>query len=712
MAAEAAKALGGTSRLGVDIGGTFTDAALLVGSKVFSTKVLTTHDAPERGVLQSIDKVLADASMKLSEVDIFIHGTTLATNALIERKGAKIAMLTTEGARDVVEVALSYRFDLFDLTIDLPTPLVERSLRLPIRERIGYRGRTLVPLNEEDILRCVERIREENIESLAICFLHSFENDAHEKRAREIIRQHLPDLPVSISSEVAGEIREYERFTTTTANAYVQPLMAAYLDRLEQRLQESGLKAPFLLMLSDGGLTDVGTAKKYPIRLVESGPAGGAMFAAAIARQEKLGDVVSFDMGGTTAKICMINSGEPETARDFEVARVYRFKKGSGLPLRVPVINMVEIGAGGGSIAHRDSLGRISVGPESAGSQPGPAAYGRGGTKPTVSDADLVLGRINPAGFAGGRMALDLDAARKAISLVGDTGGLSADEAAAGIIEVVEENMASAARVHAIECGKSIISRTLVAFGGAAPLHAAGVARKIGMGSFVVPPSAGVGSAVGFFFSPIAFELATSRHKLLAEISTEDLNDLLASMESQVLPLVEKVARSAKLYRRYRCSMRYVGQGHEIEVEIPLPLPKSDISGHLKELFEEKYQLVYGRKLPGAEVEALSWALWIGTASPALDAVDAPDTTYEPSPKSTRRIYDTYSYDWIECAVYWREDLRPGAVLAGPAVIEESETTTFVPGGMSARILGTGAIFCTELTESRAAEEAREVIHA
>src|SRR5579884_1759115 len=500
------------ARLGVDIGGTFTDVALEAGGRRWSAKVLTTPEAPARAVLDAIRAVLDAAALGPADLAIIIHGTTLATNALIERKGAKTALLTTEGFRDTIEIRHENRFEQYDVNIDLPPPLVPRRLRLPIRERIDARGKVLVPLDEKSVTNALDVLAAESVEAVAVGFLHSFTNPDHERRVGEAVARRLPQVAVSLSCEVSPEMREYERFSTACANAYLQPLMGGYIGTLERELIAAGFRCPMLLMTSGGGITATDTAVRFPVRLVESGPAGGAIFAACIARQHGLDEVVSFDMGGTTAKICFIDKARAQTARMFEVARIYRFIKGSGLPLRIPVIEMVEIGAGGGSIATVDPLGRIAVGPHSAGSEPGPVCYGRGGSEPTVTDADLVLGRIDPATFSGGKMPLNSGSATRAIAeRIGGKLNLAVEHAALGISEVVDENMANAARVHAIESGKDLRPRTLIAFGGAAPLHAARVAEKLGIRHVLVPANAGVGSAVGLLRAPVAYEIVRGR---------------------------------------------------------------------------------------------------------------------------------------------------------------------------------------------------------
>src|ERR1700712_723901 len=459
-----------SARLAVDIGGTFTDLALEQGDRRTTTKVLTTPAAPEQGVMDGFHAIIQATGIAPADIELIVHGTTLATNAIIERKGARTALITTEGFRDVIAMGNESRYDQYDLNIVLPQPLVPRYLRLPVPERLDNTGKILRPLDEAAVHALIPVLRQEKVESIAIGLLHAFVNPVHEQRIRTILAQELPHIPISLSSEVSPEMREWERFSTTVANAYVQPMMARYLHQLEADLQAAGAAAPLFLMMSGGGLTTIEPACRFPIRLVESGPAGGAIFSAHIARECGLDSVLSFDMGGTTAKICLIDNFKPQTARTFEVARVGRFRKGSGLPLRIPVIEMVEIGAGGGSIAHVDTMGRIAGGPERAGADPGPACYGRGGIPPAVTDANLALGRYDPGRFAGGSMQLDVSAAHDA--LLADVGaklGLTAELAALGVVEMVDENMANAARVHAIESGKTYEGRTLIAFGGGGP---------------------------------------------------------------------------------------------------------------------------------------------------------------------------------------------------------------------------------------------------
>jgi N-methylhydantoinase A len=684
-------------RLGVDIGGTFTDVALEAAGRRYSAKILTTPEAPERAVLEAIGVVLCDAALVPGDLSIIIHGTTLATNAIIERKGAKTALLTTEGFRDTIEIRHENRFEQYDVNIDLPPPLVPRRLRFPMRERVDARGRVLVPLDETGVSCLADRLQAEGIEAVAIGFLHSFTNPTHERRAGEILAERLPGLAITLSSDVSPEMREYERFSTACANAYVQPLIGRYIADLEGRLRREGFVCPLFLMLSGGGLTTAETAIRFPVRLVESGPAGGAIFAAEIARQCRLDKVLSYDMGGTTAKICLIDELKPQTNRAFEVARIYRFKKGSGLPLRIPVIEMVEIGAGGGSIARIDRLKRITVGPDSAGADPGPACYGRGGTAPTVTDADLLLGRIDPASFSGGRMALDRAAAEAAVRQdVAEPLGLPVELAALGISEIVDENMANAARVHAIESGKDARGRTLVAFGGAAPLHAARMAEKLGLDRIVVPSYAGVGSAVGFLRAPIAYEIVRSALQRLDQFDAVAANALFAAMRAEAEPIVRSGAGDAPLTETRSAFMRYRGQGHEIAVPLPPRPYRADDATLFQATFEQEYRRLYSRIIPGVEIEVLSWVLLLSAPQPTgADAAAPNPQPYTPQPVRSRPVFDPETGEFIDVAIHERRSLRPGALIPGPAVIVEDETSTVLTRLFDARIDAFGYIELT-----------------
>ncbi|MBS0520707.1 MAG: hydantoinase/oxoprolinase family protein [Proteobacteria bacterium] len=683
------------ARLAVDIGGTFTDLALEANGKRTSVKVLTTPRAPEEGVLTGIDEILKLSGLKPGDLSLIIHGTTLATNAIIERKGAKTALIVTEGFRDSIEMAFEHRFEQYDIFMQKPAPLVARDLRFGVPERLDGRGNVLIPLDEAAVRELAPKLKAAGVEAVAIGYMHAYLDGKHEQRTREILSELLPGLSITLSSEVSPEIREYERWSTAVANAYVQPVMDRYLGRLDKALQARGFACPLFMITSGGGLTALDTARKFPIRLVESGPAGGAILAASLAKQCGLDKVLSFDMGGTTAKICLIDDGEPQHSRTFEVARQYRFLKGSGLPLRIPVIEMVEIGAGGGSIAHVDSLSRINVGPESAGAEPGPASYGRGGTKPAVTDANVVLGRIDPAYFAGGSIKLSPEKAGVAIDqAVGEPLGLKRLDAAFGISEIVEENMANAARVHAVERGKELQDRTMIAFGGGAPLHAARLAEKLGINRVLVPSGAGVGSAVGFLMAPVAYEVVRSRYvQLDAEKFDPDyVNKLFAEMYAEAEAIVKAAAPQAKVIATRTADMRYRGQGHEITVDLPAGEFTAASREKFVKLYEDGYATTFGRTIPGLTVEIMNWTLRLAAEQPPV-AKSPPQPADKPvAAGKLRPVYDPVDQDLKEVPVYHRNDLSIGSYVPGPAVITEDETTTIVPKSFAARVSPIGAI--------------------
>jgi N-methylhydantoinase A/oxoprolinase/acetone carboxylase beta subunit len=680
------------ARIGVDIGGTFTDVVIEAAGRRHSVKVLTTHEAPEAGVMDGLARVLGAAGRAPGDVGLVLHGTTLATNALIERRGARTALITTQGFRDVLEMRAEDRYEQYDLSIDLPAPLVPRRRRLTVPERIDAQGRVRTALDEDALREAAARMARDRVEAVAVGFLHSYRNPAHEVRAGEVLRAALPGVAVTLSSEVAPEMREYERFSTAAANAYVQPLMAGYLDRLEARLAEAGYDCPLLLMLSGGGLTDVGTARRFPVRLVESGPAGGAAFAADLARRHGLGRVLSYDMGGTTAKLCLIEDGAPRTGRGFEVARVWRFRRGSGLPLRIPVIEMVEIGAGGGSLASLDPLGRIAVGPRSAGSEPGPACYGRGGTGATVTDANVVMGRIAAEGFAGGRMRLDEGAAARALdAAVGGPLGLSPEAAALGIAEMVEEAMSSAARVHAVEEGATLEGRTMIAFGGGAPLHALRMADKLGIDRVLVPAGAGVGSAIGFLRAPVAFEVVSSQRHVLDALDAGAVARLLEAGRARAEATVRRAAGpGAALQVTRKAFMRYVGQGHEIEV--PLPPEGAPDADAMRRAFEAAYRALYGRLVEEGVIEGLSWSVTVAAPRPDEPPGEAPRATG--AAPGERRVVDPATGARAALPEVARDALAPGATLEGPAVVVEDETTLYLPAAFALTVLGDGTLDC------------------
>lgn len=670
------------ARLAVDIGGTFTDIALELadGSRV-AAKTLTTPQAPEDGVLKGVEETLQSARLSPVDIGVVIHGTTLATNALIEKRGARTALLTTEGHRDSLEMAYENRFEQYDVMIDRPPPLVPRWLRLPVRERLNAQGEALIALDETSVAGIIPVLESESVESLAIGFLHSYANPLHEQRAAEIIAGALPRLSISLSSQVAPEIREYERQTTTVANAYVRPMMERYLRALERALAARGFCCPFLLVTSGGGLCTVETAATYPIRLVESGPAGGAVLAASIAQRLDLPAVLSFDMGGTTAKMCLIDKFEPATARVFEVDRSYRFKKGSGMPIRIPVIELVEIGAGGGSIAHVDALKRIEVGPKSAGADPGPACYGLGGVSATVTDADLVAGRIIPAHFAGGTIMLNGQAASQALTReIGTALGLDAEASAFGVGEMVDESMAAAARAHAAEQGKDIRRRTMIAFGGAAPLHAARLAEKLSLDRVIIPEGAGVGSAIGFLLAPASYEIVRSLPMRLEALDGDRVAGMFAQLRLEAEGVVSAAEPAAALIEIRTAFMRYVGQGYEVAVPVIPPSLAEDeeFVPLLKASFETVYRAYYGRVIPGMAIEVLSWSLRLSARPNAPAPVKATALTRDVAPKSTRDVFDAGSGRRLCYGVFARESLEQGDRVEGPALIVEAQTTCVV----------------------------------
>jgi N-methylhydantoinase A len=683
--------IGNDIRLGADIGGTFTDIALDVRGTLYSTKVLTNYAAPEQAILDGIDIVIRDAGIAISQIELIIHGTTLATNALIERRGARTALVTTEGFRDVIEMRTENRFEQYDLDLVLPKPLIPREDRFPVKGRISAQGTELQPLDEQALEEIARRIAAEDFGAVAIGFIHSYMNPDHERRAREILARTLA-LPISISSEVSPQMREFERFNTVCANAYVRPQMADYLNRLQVRLKEMGASCPVFMIHSGGGLVSVETAAEFPVRLVESGPAGGAIFAADVARRFDLQRVVSYDMGGTTAKICLIEDFQPQTARTFEVARTYRFCKGSGMPISIPVIEMIEIGAGGGSIAWVDAMGRIQAGPESAASEPGPACYQRGGERPAITDADLVLGKLDPDNFAGGKIKLSTAKASAAIARdVGDKLRLDPLSAAFGIVEVVDENMANAARVHAVENGKNISENTMIAFGGAAPLHAARLCEKLGVDRCLIPQGAGVGSAIGFLKAPFGYEAVGSQIMGLSAFDTARLNTLLDDLKETAEGFV-RAGTAGKISREVVAFMRYRGQGWEIPVSLPDRHFQAADRAMIEENFRARYAQFFGRAVEGPEIEFVTFSVKAQDVRPGgerhalISAGSSIDTPI------TRDVFDPAAGAPLKTAIVERSAIKVGERVVGPAVIVERETSTIVTSPFDAIVQSDGTI--------------------
>ncbi len=674
-----------TIRAGVDIGGTFTDIALEVGGEIHSTKTLTTPERPEEAILAGLRQAAGLADIALADIGVIIHGTTLATNALIERSGAKTALITTQGFRDVIEMRTENRFEQYDLNITLPPPLIERRHRLTVCERVNAAGEVLIDLDRGEVEALADTIARQAYESIAVGLIHSYANGVHERMVRDVFRERAPDIPVSISCEVSPQVREFERFNTVCANAYVKPLMGSYLGRLIERLKAEGATCPVYVIHSGGGIIDVETAVQFPVRLIESGPAGGAIFATHIAARYGFDKVLSYDMGGTTAKICLIDDMRPRTAKTFEVARTYRFKKGSGMPISIPVIDMVEIGAGGGSIASVDAMRQIRVGPESAGSEPGPACYGRGGGRPTVSDADLVLGRLDPNNFAGGSITLAPAAAAGAMQRdLGEALGMDAAQAAYGLCEVVDENMANAARVHAVESGKDIGVYKMIAFGGAAPIHAARLCQKLGIDEFLVPPGAGVGSAIGFLLAPFSFEAVRTDHMAMSRFDAPRINRIIEELTAEADGFVRQTMESGELERECQVFMRYRGQGWEIPVDIEKTGFVPEDATALVELFEETYTRFFGRPIEGLEIEMVSWAVKVSSPTPPVDEIAHIERGTDAAQAGERHLFDVATERWADARTYERGGLTPGHGLTGPAVIVEAETATVVPEGFEA----------------------------
>ena len=680
-------------RIAIDIGGTFTDTVLIRGHQeiLASSKNLTTATDPAEGAREGAKRVLQLSGHSIEDVNGFIHGTTLATNALIERQGACVASITTEGFRDILEIGYERRYSQYDINLNKTEPLVPRERSFTVRERVDVDGNVLIPLDPSSLDELISKLDACGAAAVAICLLHSYANPAHEQKLRALLNKHRPGLAISISSEVSPEAREYERLSTTVANAYIQPLMKDYLQELAGAFSADGLNCPILVMTAGGGMCTLDTATRFPIRLVESGPAGGAILAAQIARQAGLDEVLSLDIGGTTAKLCLIDEGVAQTSRQFEIARAERFIKGSGIPVRIPVIEMIEIGAGGGSIAAVDRLGRLTVGPRSAGSDPGPAAFDRGGHLPTVTDADILLGYIPTETFAEGRLSINTDAADEA--LVRDIGSaldLDAVGAADGVSRIVDENMAGAGRMHAVESGKDLESRTMIAFGGNGPLHATRVARSAGVRRIVIPVNPGVGSALGFLFAPVSFEIVRSQYSFLKQLDTGTINLLFSGMIEEALAIVRQGAGDNQIDTKRSAFMRYHGQGHEIEIPLPdRSLTHTEI-GVLVRAFEEEYRRQFSRPVPGMEIEILNWGLRATTRTESLPVETIQTECRDVVPNATREIICDIDGTKKSAAFIHRDSLSPGDQFSGPALVAEAQTTTLVSEDFSAHVDAVG----------------------
>ena len=675
--------------VGVDIGGTFTDLLMLgADGRAVIKKTLTTPDDPSLAVETILRQALQEGVAEPGERAELIHGTTLVTNALIERKGAPTALLTTAGFRDALEIGREHRYELYDLNLDLPRPLVPRHLRFDVPERMAADGSVLQPLDEDFVRRLVTELRDKGIQAVAVSYLHSYRNPAHEERTAELIAEVAPAIRVSLSCQVDPSIREFQRTSTTAANVYVQELVANYLAELQNRLDHLDFTGSFFIMLSSGAIATAETSARFPVRMLESGPAAGALAAAQAGSRSGFPDLLSFDMGGTTAKLCAVEGGQPFKIHEFEVDRIYRFKRGSGLPIKIPVIDMIEIGAGGGSIAHVDALGLLKVGPESAGADPGPACYGKGNPEPTVTDADLILGYLDPNYFLGGKMELDSEAARQALSRLAQPLKMSTEEVAWGIHQVANENMANAARVHLGERGKDPRSMPLFAFGGAGPVHGYRVAKILSLPSLVSPLGAGVGSTFGLLVAPLAFDFVRSSYSGLEQLDWKQANDLLDEMAREGRTVLENsgVPASEISYQR-SAEIRYIGQGHEVSVPLPDGTLGEEQIPQIKASFEEVYRGLYGRKGPDVSLEVINWRLVASGPHPERDFHLPKNASHDQGTvKGTRMAYFPEEGRYLETTVYDRYALESGAAFDGPAIVEERESTLIVGPGAQCRV--------------------------
>lgn len=672
-------------RLGCDIGGTFTDFVLLddESGEINVHKCLTTpgdpSDAVEEGI-RALAKRVPDLAKEMREV---IHGTTLVINAIIERKGAITGLITTEGFRDVLELGRETRYAPYDVFAEFPKPLVPRQRRMEASERVRADGSVLKPLDVRQAREIVLALKNEEVQSIAVCLLNSFENPTHELAIKEIITKEFPAISVSISYEVLPQLREYERTSTTVANAYVKPLTESYLRKLSKRLSSLGFSGQLFIMLSSGGVTSVETAAEFPVRIIESGPTAAVIAGEFYSNLFDLPEMFCFDMGGTTAKSCLIQRGTAGVVPAFEVGRVQRFMKGSGLTIQVPVVDLMEIGAGGGSLAQVSRLGTLQVGPESAGADPGPICYGLGGQQPTVTDADLLLGYLDANYFLGGEMKLDAEAASCGVEeKIAQPLGVSFIQAIWGIHDLINETMAAAAKTHIAERGGNPKLATIVAFGGAGPVHAYGLARKLGAPKVIVPPNAGVGSALGFFTAPRAFDLVRSHKTPLAGADFDEIETLFRSMEAEGERTLRTAGATDEISFTRSVDARFIGQGAETN----LPLPNGPFTNldpmELRRQFDQNYERLYGRTYPEIPVEFVHFRL---RASLPIQPLILPRQEITKGDlgqaiKGERLAYSGQAQDFMLFPVYDRYRLYPGATFRGPAIIEERESTIIVGG--------------------------------
>lgn len=681
-----------TLRIGVDIGGTFTDLAFIddADGTVHTHKLLTTPDDPSRAVVQGVREIAELAGHRISDVSAIVHGTTLVTNAVIERRGCRVGMLVTRGFKDTLDLAYETRYDLYDLRLQFAAPLIERSARLEIDERINASGAVVRALDEEAFLASLDAfVAREKIDAIAICLMHSYINPSHEERLAALVRERHPNLYVSLSGEGYPVIREYGRWTTTALNAYVQPLVDSYLARIEAGLANLGFSGQLLIMASNGGTLTPAVARRFPSRLLESGPAAGILMSAFVGETLGKKDLLTFDIGGTTAKGALILDGLPLKKYELEVALVHHFRRGSGLTVNLPVIDMIEIGVGGGSLANIDDRNLLQVGPRSAGAMPGPACYGRGGSKAALTDANLTLGYLNPDFFLGGRMTVDVSAAKAAIDRdVGEPLNLRTTRAAWGIHEKANENVANAFRVHASERGVDVRRCAMVAFGGSGPLHAMRIAKKLRIGTVILPPAAGVMSAFGMLVSPLAFEVAQSRTVAVSELDADVWSNQFEALRHRAIAELADAGLEAKdVFLRARLDLRYIGQGFDVSVDVDLGLTATECVAAVPRLFDQAYTKVFGVTLDGQAAEIVTWR---------LEAVErrergaphrmASYAAHDAALKGTRQAYDPDADEFVAYDVYDRYRLRPGVTVEGPALFEELESTTVIGAGMRATV--------------------------
>ena len=666
-------------RVGVDVGGTFTDFVLVDEHRdmIFTGKQLTTPTDPGKAICEGVSRIVSEAGIEMSQLDGIVHGTTLVTNAVIERLGAKVGLITTSGFRDVLEVGHEMRYDLYDLFLEKPEPLVPRNLRLTVNERIASTGEILSELDEAGVNAACNELISKGVDTIAVCLINAYVNPQHEERVRDLILADYPDLPVTISTVVAPEIREYERTCTAVANAYVLPLMRRYIDDLQSKLTGLGLEGPLNVMLSGGGIAALRIAQEAPIQMIESGPAAGAISGAYYGRLTDTQSVIAFDMGGTTAKMCLIEDFNPEHANTFEAGRVRLFRKGSGVPLKVPVIDLIEIGAGGGSISRLDAMGLLKVGPDSAASEPGPVCYGLGGENPTVTDADLLLGYLSPEYFLGGEMSLDVGMVRNAIEAkLATPSGMTATDIAAGIHAIVNNNMAAATRAHIAEKGRDPRRYTLVATGGAGPVHAYGVAKQLKLNRFICPLGAGVSSALGFLIAAPATEGVHSYVSTLDQLDSEKVlkifNDMSVSASNS---LVEAGGDVKTITIKHRVEMRYRGQGFEISVDLPDDLAEVDLPKLLKADFLKRYAELFGRSISDVAIETVTWRISASGPTPNIQLnFEGQQIDRGAASKGERQVFFPET-GYATCKIYNRYGLAAGTIISGPAVIEEREST-------------------------------------